>query len=145
MHISQLWNKEAIDGLLACYSVASVSHEWPWTGSLKSHDQLALEQRLLWLCMPMRELQSLPAAVAALESGVCTWSSSCVSLLIHLTQAVALQVALVDCSGVSLFVHLTQAVASLPLYVGCDLVPVSSGNVPLWFLFVRVYELRSGL
>ena len=74
MHISQLWNKEAIDGLLARYSVASVSHEWPWTGSLKSHDQLALEQRLLWLCMPMRELQSLPAAVAALESGVCTWS-----------------------------------------------------------------------
>ena len=46
------------------------------------------------------------AAVAALESGVCTWSSSCVSLLIHLTQAVA-----VGCSGVSLFVHLTQAVA----------------------------------
>ena len=56
-------------------------------------------------------LQFVSAAVAALESGVCTWSSSCVSLLIHLTQAVALQVALVDCSGVSLFVHLTQAVA----------------------------------
>ena len=68
-----------------------------------------------------------------------------VSFFVHLTQAVALQVELVGHCCVSLFVHLTQAVASLPLYVGCDLVPVSSGNVPLWFLFVRVCELRSGL
>ena len=64
----------------------------------------------------------------------------CVSLFVHLTQAVALQVELVGRCCVSFFVHLKQAVASLSLYVGCSLVPVSSGNVPLWFLIVSVCD-----
>ena len=41
-------------------SVASIGHEWPWICALKSHDRLALEQRLLWLCRPLWEWQSLP-------------------------------------------------------------------------------------
>ena len=40
--------------------MASTGRKWPWTCTLKSLDQLALEQRLLWLCRPMWEWQSLP-------------------------------------------------------------------------------------
>ena len=72
---------------------------------------------VVWLlCRAMPEWQSLPQC--------CTWKW-------------CLQVELVGCCCVSLFVHLTQAVVSLPLSAGCDLVLVSSGNDPWQGLPIR--------